>query len=62
MLAPMIAEALQPNLVQTGDKTSFAMILYSKTLDASAQAAIVESARLDLLEAPQRPPLPCAPP
>jgi len=42
------------NLVQTGDKTSFAMILYSKTLDASAQAAIVESARLDLLEAPQR--------
>jgi hypothetical protein len=42
------------NLVRTGDQTSFAMILYSKTLEASAQAAIAESARLDLLEAPQR--------
>lgn len=40
------------NLVQTGD--SFALVLYSKRLDALAQTAIVEAARLDTLEAPQR--------
>lgn len=42
------------NLVQSGDQTSFAMILYSKRLDVLAQAAINEAARLDALEAPQR--------
>lgn len=42
------------NLVRTGDRSSFAMILYSKRLDTLAQAAIVESTRLDKEEAPQR--------
>jgi hypothetical protein len=42
------------NLVQTGDRSSFAMVLYSKRLDALAQAAIVEASRLDAQEAPQR--------
>lgn len=42
------------DLVRTGDQSSFAMVLSSKRLDTLAQAAILESARLDLLEAPQR--------
>lgn len=42
------------NLVRTGDQSSFALILYSKRLDALAQAAIVEAVRLDAQEAPQR--------
>jgi hypothetical protein len=42
------------DLIRTGDRSSFAMVLYSKRLDALAQAAIVESARLDAQEAPQR--------
>jgi hypothetical protein len=42
------------NLIQTGNHSSFAMILYSKRLDALAQAANVESARLDALDAPQK--------
>ena len=42
------------NLVRTGDQSSFAMILYSKRLDALAQTAIVEAIRLDAQEAPQR--------
>lgn len=42
------------NLVRTGDQASFAMILYSKRLDALAQAAIVEAARLDAQDAPRR--------
>jgi hypothetical protein len=42
------------DLIRTGDKASFAMILYSKTLDAAAQAALIEAARLDALTAPQR--------
>ena len=42
------------DLVHTGDKASFAMVLYSKRLDALARAAMVESARLDAQEAPQR--------
>jgi hypothetical protein len=42
------------NLVRTGDQTSFALILYSKHLDALAQAAIVEAARLDAQDAPRR--------
>lgn len=42
------------NLVRTGDRFSFAMVLYSKRLDALAQAAIIEAVRLDTHEAPQR--------
>jgi hypothetical protein len=42
------------DLVRTGDQSSFALILYSKTLDAQAQAAIVEAIRLEKEEAPQR--------
>jgi hypothetical protein len=30
------------------------MVLYSKALDARAQTAIIEGARLDALEAPQK--------
>jgi hypothetical protein len=42
------------DLVRTGNRSSFAMVLYSKRLDALAQAAIVEAVRLDAKEAPQR--------
>lgn len=42
------------NLVRTGNRSSFAMVLYSKRLDALAQAAIAEAVRLDVQEAPQR--------
>jgi hypothetical protein len=42
------------NLVRTGNRSSFAMVLYSKRLDALAQEAIVEAVRLDAKEAPQR--------
>ena len=42
------------NLVRTGDRSSFALVLYSKRLDARAQAAIVEAVRLEAQEAPQR--------
>ncbi len=42
------------NLVRTGDRSSFAMILLSKKLDALAEAAIIEAVRLDAQEAPQR--------
>jgi hypothetical protein len=42
------------DLVRTGDRASFAMVLYSKQLDALAQAAIVEAVRLEALNAPQR--------
>jgi len=42
------------NLVRTGDRSSFAMILFSKKLDALAQTAITEAVRLDAQEAPQR--------
>jgi hypothetical protein len=42
------------NLVHTGDHSGFALIVYSKRLDALAQAASVEAVRLDAQEAPQR--------
>ena len=42
------------NLVRSGDQSSFALILYWKRVNTLAQAAINESVRLDLLEAPQR--------
>ena len=42
------------NLVQSRDRSSFALVLWSKQLDALAQTALVEAARLDAAEAPQR--------
>jgi len=42
------------DLVRTGDRASFALVLYSKKLEALAQTAIAESATLDAQEAPQR--------
>ena len=42
------------NLVQTGNRSSFAMVLYSKRADALAQAASVEAVQLEAQEAPQR--------
>ena len=42
------------DLVRTGDRSSFALILSIKQTEAMAQAAIVESQRLDAIEAPQR--------
>jgi hypothetical protein len=42
------------NLVQTGNRASFAMIMSSKRLGALALAANLEAMRLDTLEAPQR--------
>ncbi|MGH9632883.1 MAG: hypothetical protein ACRD7E_31650 [Bryobacteraceae bacterium] len=57
-VAPVIARwessEYSYDLVRTGDQSSFAMVLYSKRLDALAQAAIVEAVRLDAQEAPQR--------
>jgi len=42
------------DLVRAEDHSSYAMVLYSKKLDALADAAIAESVRLDAEEAPQR--------
>jgi hypothetical protein len=42
------------DLVRTGDRASFAMVLYSKRLETLAEAAAVESARLDAEDAPRR--------
>ena len=42
------------NLIQTGDRSSFALVLFSKRMQAQAEAANVEAARLDSQEAPQR--------
>jgi len=42
------------DLVRTGDRSSFALVLYSKRLETLALASIVEAARLDAQEAPQR--------
>lgn len=42
------------NLVRTANRSSFAMVLYSKRVDALAQAAIAEAVQLDTKEAPQR--------
>jgi len=42
------------SLVRTGDRASFALIIYSKRLDTLAQAASAEAVRLDAQEAPQR--------
>jgi hypothetical protein len=57
-VAPVLARWEDPdysyNLVRTGDRSSFAMVLYSKRLDATAQASMVEATRLEAQEAPQR--------
>jgi len=57
-VAPVLARWEDPeysyDLVRTGDRSSFALILYSKRLEALALASIVEAARLDAEEAPQR--------
>jgi hypothetical protein len=42
------------DLVRTGDRSSFALVLSNKRLNALAQTAIVEAVRLDAIEAPQR--------
>ena len=42
------------NLIETGDRASFAMVLTSKRLNALADASIVGAARLDAAEAPLR--------
>ena len=42
------------NLIRSDDRSSFAMILYSKRLDALAATAIVEAVRLEALAAPQK--------
>jgi hypothetical protein len=42
------------NLIRAEDRSTFAMVLYSKAMDARAQAGIIEAARLDALEAPQK--------
>ncbi|HUO32166.1 MAG TPA: hypothetical protein VMU80_23305 [Bryobacteraceae bacterium] len=56
--APLIARwedsQYSYNLVRAEDRSSYALVLYSKGMDALAQAAIVESVRLDAEEAPQR--------
>jgi hypothetical protein len=57
-VAPVLARWEDPqysyNLIQTGNRSSFALIMYSKRLDALAQAAIAESVRQDALDAPQK--------
>jgi hypothetical protein len=57
-VAPVIARwgdsEYSYNLVRTGDRTSYALILSLKRLDVLAQAAIVEAVRLDMLDAPQK--------
>jgi hypothetical protein len=42
------------NLVKAGNRLSYALVLYSKRVDALAQTAIAEAIRLDKIEAPQR--------
>lgn len=42
------------DLIRTGDRSSFVLVLSSKRLNALAQAAIVEAVRLDAIDAPQR--------
>ncbi len=42
------------NLIRSDDRSSFALVLYSKRLDALAATAIVEAVRLEALAAPQK--------
>lgn len=56
--APVLARWEDPqysyNLIRLEDRATFALILFSKRLDALAQPAIVEGARLDALDAPAK--------
>jgi hypothetical protein len=42
------------NLIRSSYGATFGMVIFSKQLDASAQAAVSEAVRLDKQEAPQR--------
>jgi hypothetical protein len=42
------------NLVRTGDRSSYSLVLYSKNLEIAADAAIVQAVRLEADAAPQR--------
>jgi len=42
------------DLVRTGDQGSYALVLYSKKLDALAQAANIEAVKLEAMDAPRR--------
>jgi hypothetical protein len=42
------------NLIRSGDRSSFAMVLASKQLDALAQTVILEAVRLEALAAPEK--------
>lgn len=42
------------DLVRTGNQRDYALVLYSKRMDALAQAAKLDAVRMDLKEAPQR--------
>ena len=42
------------NLIRSDDRYTFAVVLFSKRLDALAQTAMVEGARLDALDAPAK--------
>jgi hypothetical protein len=42
------------NLIRAEDRSTFALVLYSKALDARAQTGMIEAVRLDALEAPQK--------
>jgi len=42
------------NLLRSGDLTSYRLAVFSKRLDAQADAAVAESVRLDKQEAPQK--------
>lgn len=42
------------NLIRSGDRSTYAMVLASKQLDGVAQSAIIEAVRLEALGAPER--------
>jgi hypothetical protein len=42
------------DLVRTGDRASYALVMYSKALNGEAVSSMREAARLDALDAPQR--------
>jgi hypothetical protein len=56
--APVLARWEDPqysyNLIRSEDRSSFALVLYSKRLDALAATATVEALRLEALAAPQK--------
>jgi len=54
VLARWDAPEYSYDLVRTGDQSTFAMVLYSKRLDALAQASIIQAIKLEAQEAPQR--------